>query len=131
MVPYAGNPPLTVILPSAFLNAIGRPVDPDAAHDTHEATVGATRLRLRRDCHGVLRRLEVQFGADAGAGLETAARWTEIVPGRLSVADVAGLGRLNLQPDRLEVTFRLHPDPTRLAWLLRLCTGAEPASPGP
>lgn len=119
----------TLPVPLRILEAIGRPVDAGAAHDDHVATVGDTRLRLRRDCHGVLRRLEVRFEEDVGRRIAAAISWVDIVPGRLAVADVAGLGRLNRQPRRLDVTFRLHPDRQRLVWLLDLCT--QPAGPRP
>lgn len=118
-------------VPRQILEAIGRPVDAGAANDDHVATVGETRLCLRRDCHGVLRRLEVQFHEDVGRRIAAALPWVDIVPGALAVADLAGLGRLNRQPRRLDVTFRLHPDRQRLVWLLDLCTRPDQAATGP
>jgi hypothetical protein len=117
-------------LPSSFLDAIGRPVDQDEASGEHTASVGDTRFRLRRDCHGVLRRLEISFAEGAGPRLEALAEWTEIVPGGLSVADLPGLGRLNLQPGRLDVALRLQPDADRLAGLLSLFVSPGGAARG-
>lgn len=111
-------------LPQTILDALGTPVDTDDAHGEHVATQGAVRFRLRRDCHGRLRRLEVDLG-DAGTARVEAATdaWVEVVPGGLAVANLAGLGKLHLQPGRLDVTFRLRPDPQRVVWLLGLCAG--------
>ncbi len=109
-------------LPSDLLESIGRLDDPDARGETHRATVDGVRFTLRRDCHGVLRRLEISWPPERSA--PTKARlgelfpFDEVVPGTLAIGDVDGLGKLYLLEDRLSAMLRVHAAPDRVQLLL-------------
>ena len=47
--------------PPTLLEALGRPIDPDEEDEVIMARVGPCRAVLRRECHGVLRRLQLDF----------------------------------------------------------------------
>ncbi len=103
--------PKTDTLPEAFVEALGRSVDDEERGGMLRFAAGNMGLTLRRDCHGVLRRVELNFPDDARAGvaarLARLGAWVELAPQRLALLDLPAVGRMLLASDRLEMTLRL------------------------
>lgn len=114
-----------------FLAEVGAVADGDRKHETHGLELGGVSLVLRRDCHGVLRKIEARFPGDAGPRVRAAVR--ELAPwrsvgGAFEIADVPGLGSFFLLPDQLNVALRLEPERERVVRLVETLVGAPPSS---
>lgn len=104
-------PTTTTQLTGDLLDEVGRPVDPDNPHDVHRVSVGPFDLVLRRDCHGVLRKMEVSFPNEMREVVRErvcARGWQVVAPGDLDLLDIAGLGKLYLLSERLDIVFRMN-----------------------
>ena len=116
---------MTAFVPEEILQELGRPACESADEQAHLATVGVVALALRRDCHGVLRKLEVRVPEDRGdalrGALATLGTWQRVVPGQLEILDVPGLGKLYALAAALNVTVRMDPDRARLVDLVARC----------
>lgn len=104
-----------------FVSEIGQLDDPARRHEEHRTELGQVSLVLRRDCHGVLRKLEARFPAVLGPRvrehLAPRVSWKSVA-GCFDLADAPRLGNLYLLPDQLNVALRLEPERERVIQLL-------------
>jgi len=110
------------VLPEELLDAIGAPVDSTEQNETYSARFGDAHLCLRRDCHGVLRRVDLSFHAAQREFVRNtvspAGTWQTVVVGSLDIVDLPQLGKVYLLVNRLTITVRLDPDVERMRKLL-------------
>lgn len=119
-------PTATTELPSDLLDEVGRPVDPNNPHDVHRVSVGPFNLVLRRDCQGVLRKMEISFSDEMREGVReriSLRGWQVVAPGDLELLDIVGVGKLYLLCNRLDIVFRLKVAREIVTALISRCVG--------
>ena len=110
---------------SKIMDLVGEPADEDLCDEMHRFSLNECALVLRRDCHGRLRRLEINFDEQrlprVRARLGALGAVRDLVPGQLMLLDLPGVAQVHLAPTRMSAVLRLNVQRAGVQELLAAC----------